>query len=110
VLRGIDPSAKAETVYPGEVGDHVTVAAFAERWIEKNDVSHNVRLTCYIIPKLGARPIGEVTTDEIAEWLREIDKRNQPALTAKIRWPNCCGPGSSPASLLRGSRGAASGG
>jgi hypothetical protein len=45
VLRGIDPSSKVQTVYPGEVGQQITLASFAEPWIEKHGVSHNVRIT-----------------------------------------------------------------
>jgi len=67
VLRGIDPSKKVQTVYPGQVGDQITLAAFAEPWIEKHDVSHNVRLTyksalqLWIIPKFGPRPGRRIT-------------------------------------------------
>lgn len=88
MLRGIDPSSKVQTVYPGEVGQQITLASFAEPWIEKHGVSHNVRITYksvlsrWIIPKLGARPMGEITTGDLAEFLREIDKRDQPTLPA----------------------------
>jgi integrase len=91
VLRGIDPSKPEITVYPGQVAGQVTLDAFAWPWIEKHDVTHNVRetykscLNHYIIPKLGARPLADVSTGELAEWLREIDKLGKPALTAKIK-------------------------
>jgi integrase len=90
VLRGIDPS-KPQTVYPGQVKGQITLAAFAEPWIERHDVSHNVRITyksalrLWIIPKFGARPMGDITTGDLADWFREIDKRDQPALTAKVK-------------------------
>jgi integrase len=91
VLRGIDPSAPVLTVYPSTAGGQITVLGFTEPWIEKHDVSHNVRLTyksclkLHIIPRFGARPIGDVTTGELAEFLREIDKQDRPTLTAKVK-------------------------
>jgi hypothetical protein len=33
VLRGIDPSAETETVYPAAVSGGITVSAFAEQWL-----------------------------------------------------------------------------
>jgi hypothetical protein len=59
VLRGVDPSVPAQPVYPEKAHSQITVAGFADRWIEKHDVSHNVRLTyrsclnAFIVPGSG---------------------------------------------------------
>ncbi len=80
VLRGIDPSAKPETVYPGQKRGELTVAAFAERWIEEHPLesertryNYRNRLSLYILPRFGAEPMSDITTDDVATWFRKME-------------------------------------
>jgi hypothetical protein len=72
-MSGDRPERADPEVYPDKAHGQSPVGAIAERWIEKHDVPHNVRLSyksylnTYIIPRLGAIAIGEVTTGELAE-------------------------------------------
>jgi integrase len=92
VRRGIDPKRrKVEEILPDDVRGKITLKAFADRWLPKHDVSHNVRVTyasalrLHIVPQFGAMPLSDIGAGDIAEFIREIDRRNQPALTAKVR-------------------------
>jgi hypothetical protein len=66
VRRGIDPSKPEMTVYPAEFKGKITLAAFSEIWLPRHDVTHNVR-------------------SEIAALLRDIDKLDNPATTARVK-------------------------
>jgi hypothetical protein len=92
VLRGTDPSAKVQTVYPAEVGGTVTVSAYADAWIEKHSLSGHARenyrwiLNAHLRPALGAMPVSRVDTQTIASWLRGLEKEGKSSsLMAKIK-------------------------
>src|SRR5215469_16833606 len=78
VMRGIDPSAKSQTVYPAQIRGGETVSAFAGRWLPRHELSSHARevyewvVAKYIIPKFGAKAVSEIDTKDIAAWLREL--------------------------------------
>jgi hypothetical protein len=73
------------------VKGQITLAAFSEIWLPKHDVSHNVRLSyasalkLHITAVLGATPMTNIGTPEIAALLREIDKLERPATTPRVK-------------------------
>lgn len=91
VLRGIDPALPVREVAPLSPGGGMTVAQWADEWFPRHELSGNARisygykLTNYILPKFGQRPIASIATHEIAAWLREMGKDGRHARTMKVK-------------------------
>ncbi|MGB6457630.1 MAG: tyrosine-type recombinase/integrase [Streptosporangiaceae bacterium] len=86
VSKGIDPSLPQITVYPTTVGGKITVEAFADHWLPEHarlkplephtQRSYETMLHAHIIPRWGSTPISNLTTREVALWLRELEKQS----------------------------------
>jgi integrase len=98
VLRGSDPSSPETTVYPGGTGKGITVAAFAEKWLPEHRTpkglelspharrSYESMLEAHIIPRFGATPVRDLTTKEIAAWLRQLEREGKgPTVMVKVK-------------------------
>jgi hypothetical protein len=92
VLRGVDPGAKSETVYPKVRNGRMTGAAFAARWVEEHPLSGHSRqtyesvLSYHIIPRFGGESLDSVSTHDVATWLRKFEAADEyMALVSKIK-------------------------
>ena len=75
VLKGVDPSAKAETVYPDQVKGGISVAAYVAQWLPEHELSGHGRevyewvVKRYIVPALGTEAVAECDARVVAAWL-----------------------------------------
>jgi integrase len=95
VANGIDPVAerRADKDAKRETTEN-SVEAVAREWynevhqhrvVEVHHVRNLRRLECYIFPKLGLRPITEVTPPQLLEVLRAIEKAGKIETASRVK-------------------------
>ena len=89
---GIDPAADNRARRAARRAGGVTLSAATERyWEGRRDVSDGYRQNAqrgierHLFPKLGERPIGEITRDDLLEELRHMDASGRHVYVRKVR-------------------------
>ena len=88
VAKGLDPSAERKAEKQAEAA---TFEAVAREWLARREVSEATLskdrwlLEDFAIPKLGAKPIAEVTAAEVLDLLQDLESRALLETASRLR-------------------------
>ncbi|MCG5494409.1 tyrosine-type recombinase/integrase [Ectothiorhodospira variabilis] len=89
--QGVDPMAAKRQAKAQEVADATTLEMMARGWLEgrhwaeKTHRNVRARLETYILPKLGTRPIAEITAPDLLKILRAVEDSGASSTPTLLR-------------------------
>ena len=93
IKRGINPCAEKRAAKVKALVQALTFHEVASQWLEKVEPGWSAghmqdirqKLNCYVLPRIGNRPIAEVGKGEVKEILDTLDARGKTASIKKVR-------------------------